>query len=736
MLTTIGQFQTRVERDFAGLISDLQSLTGRYGSEEAKAWGRSLRQMSRIFRAESFSPLHLFFGSRGGLALEYQLPASCSWCDVVLLGAHEAKASAIIIELKDWQTSSDEPGSYEGLVLRNGMQELHPSDQVRGYTEYCRRFHSAVQDHSASVHGCVLLTRDRWRDAYTAEPNTRLASEYPLFTTADEDLEGPFPAFLRHRLTEPHEAFASAFEEGRYRQRRGFVAQIGAQILDPSTSVFELLDGQRRAFAHCRALIRQSFHSARTERPNKRVVIVRGPPGSGKSVIAVRLWAALVTDQKLPEGDVIMATTSTSQNKNWAWLFDQASHVPGARGVVRKATGYTPITTQDLGNLRKVRGKTWLADAGNWRDHLKTLRAVGYTFRENTEDNANLVSIIDEAHALINPEHVEGRGQFGFVVSLGPQAYHIIRSSLLSVFLLDPLQGYRERENTSIDDIRDWSRELGAGDPIEVSLEGLQFRCGGSSEYVSWVESVLAGASAGDNARLATSWHQSTSNSSALNSDRSRASPQRTSAVANPPMDVRLFEDPETWEAALRQRYSEKSSVRLLATYARPWNTKTFLDPHVLSADEMDFHEKYHIAGKAKYWSRIWNFVPNGSDYTWFVSGHPAGRIATDPLCEVGCPYAVRGFDYDYAGILWLDDMLWRGGRWQVNPEKVHESGIATLTRAARGEAKRERIGPKMNELLERVGQAYRILFTRALKGVYVWVPDAETRSFLGASLG
>jgi predicted RNase H-like HicB family nuclease len=35
----------------------------------------------------------------------------------------------------------------------------------------------------------------------------------------------------------------------------------------------------------------------------------------------------------------------------------------------------------------------------------------------------------------------------------------------------------------------------------------------------------------------------------------------------------------------------------------------------------------------------------------------------TDPLCEVGCPYAVRGFDFDYLGLLWLGDLLWGDGR-------------------------------------------------------------------------
>lgn len=378
--------------------------------------------------------------------------------------------------------------------------------------------------------------------------------------------------------------------------------------------------------------------------------------------------------------------------------------------------------TQTLGALRKKRGKQWLGDSAKWRDNLKALRNHGVPFRGGSEDNANLVSIVDEAHALINPEHKEGRGQFGFVVSAGPQAYHVIRSSLLSVFLLDPLQGFRQRENTTLEDLRQWSKELGAGDPIEVSLEGMQFRCAGSTEYVRWVESLLSGAEADANAQLARSWHRAGG----------KRGPKQGAKL--PGMEVALFDEPESWEAALRAKVDAGNSARLLASYARPWKTKDATAPHELERSEKDFNERYVSGGKSRTWSRVWNVAPNGN-YSWFVAGHRASRIAKDPLCEVGCPYVVRGFDFDYVGLLWLDDVVWRSDRWVVNPANVHESGFAILTRAALREAKAKSPGDKTAELMERVMQAYRILFTRALKGVYVWVQDGETREHLAASL-
>jgi len=85
MLITIDELNRWFREDPAGVVGTVQEETGRYGAEEAKAWQRSIRIMLQVFRAPSFQPLHLYFERRGNLALEYQLPASSSWADVVML---------------------------------------------------------------------------------------------------------------------------------------------------------------------------------------------------------------------------------------------------------------------------------------------------------------------------------------------------------------------------------------------------------------------------------------------------------------------------------------------------------------------------------------------------------------------------------------------------------------------------------------------------------------------------
>ncbi len=460
MLLTIAEFREAVRSDRPALIAELQSATGRSGDDEREAWESSLPALADVLAAPALGRLHMYLGGHGYLALEYQLPAASSWCDVVLLGRGAATPSVVIVELKHWITRGDRPGLAEGLMERSGSVTLHPADQVRGYTEYCRRFHSTVQDQGADVRGCVLFTRDYFAEAYAEPPNDALVRDYPCFTLSPQVVREAWPAYLARTLNSPDEKFARAFVAGRYRQDRGFVRQIGAQIRDRANSPFELLDHQRRAFALARARLESEVLGRGS--PRKQVIVIQGPPGSGKSVLAARIWSALVTDDRLPEGAAVLTTTSTAQTSNWSKLFQVAGDARAASGVVKRAASYVPLTTQALGRLRRNHGADFARDALAWRDNVQLLRAWGIPFQDGACDEQYLVSVVDEAHALINPEHSEGRGQFGFAPTFGPLAWHIIRCSTVSIFLLDTEQGFRDRENTTLADICRWAEELGA----------------------------------------------------------------------------------------------------------------------------------------------------------------------------------------------------------------------------------------------------------------------------------
>lgn len=642
---------------------------------------------------------------------------------MVLLGKHENKPAAVIVELKHWQTRTDKAGDAEGLMVRHTGIALHPSDQVRGYTEYCRRFHSAVLDWKANVNGCVIFTKDPFCAQYGAPPNDNLVKDYPFFTLNESEVQKTIPGYFSNKLTDQDRYFAEAFEKGHYKQDRGFCRHIAAQINESSNSPFELLDGQRTAFALCKSNIEKNvFKNAfKGELPKKMVILVDGPPGSGKSVVAAKIWASILSDGRLPKGDVVFVTTSDSQNSNWISLFRQAAGQAGGGGVVVKANEYIPITTQEVGKIKKIYGENVFKDASEWRSNLpliKSYRKEGF----RVHDDTFLVSIVDEAHALINPESSDGRGQFGFAVIAGPQAYHIIRASAVSIFFLDTKQSFRERETTTVDDLKKWADELGAGEVIEISLAGNQFRCAGSKEYVDWVEGSLYGNKPSQIAELASQWRKSPP---ANSGEKSAKNPNR--------LLFQIFDTPAQMEAALRSCVEDGYSARLLASYAREWKTKKPNWPHDLPYDQKDFCETFQDNGVEVQWAKIWNFLPRPGDYTGFVQAIKGTPMYDDQLCEVGCPYVVRGFDFDYIGILWLEDLVFRDGNWVVDLDHIFETGLMRHRSRANEELDPE--GPAHQDLKRKVIQGYRILLTRAMKGVYIWFKDEETREYIESCL-
>jgi hypothetical protein len=710
VLLDIDTFRRRTRYDLDGLVSELAHETHRATPAELTAWRNSLPSVAAVLAHDSLRGFHIHLGERGRLVVEYRLPSSPYWADLVLLGRGKDGPSAVVVELKDWNTQGDRAGSREGLIARRMGETLHPSDQVRGYVDYCKRFHSAVQDSNAAVSGCVYFTYSSSVDPYRQGPHARLVEEFPIFARNEADLEVAFPRFLTERLVEPDPDFAQKFDAGVYKQERGFVRQISAAIKRPATSPFVLLDKQREGFELCMACVERRLKparpSVRTE-TGKSVVVINGPPGSGKSVIAAHLWATLIDDEKI-DGNVVLTTTSTAQRTNWEAMFTKAVGSRSARGVVIGSNAYNPGINQNWLKSERAAGRPTTIQS--WRENLASFHAADGKVK--CKDNAFAISIVDEAHGLIDPtvEDRKGMAASGWMLHAGPQAWHVIRASKVAIFLLDPAQSYRDNETTTIARIKEFAEEFGASF-TEISLEGSQFRCSGSVEYMNWVDRAL-------------SLRESTSPASDTYDD---ANWERKRGGS---YSFEVFDDPQSLEEALRAQISEGHSARFVASYARKWATQGVSDPHRIDAAKKDFNLPYERDGARKTWTRIWNYAPDG-DYSLFIQAPDGSPTHTDPLCEVGCPYVLRGFDFHYVGLLWLSDLVWRDTRWRVNLEHVHESAW----RLAVSAAKKRKSGAE-DEVIRRLQRGYRILLSRAMLGTYVWFEDDETREHMSTLLG
>ena len=401
------------------------------------------------------------------------------------------------------------------------------------------------------------------------------------------------------------------------------------------------------------------------------------------------MWAEAV---KCLDGKetVVFSTTSSAQRKNWEKLFKQAGRHRVAGGLVKTANSYNPGITSHWVNLKKAAGENI-----NIRDYKNNIQIYLQEHTSKCKDDLYFLSIVDEAHALIDTVKAQpGVFNGGHELHAGPQGWHIIRSSRITIFLLDTNQSFKDNETTAIDDLYNYANEFNAH--IEhIKLEDAQFRCGGSIEYVNWLDKLLELNIADNN-----------------------------SIYFQNKFIFEIVRDPFELENKLRNQISNGKTARLAATYSREWKTKKNNKPHELEDIEKDFCIDIIINNESKKWSKIWNYVPN-EDYTVFIQAPPESVMHKDPLAEIGCPYVLRGFDFDFIGLLWLKDLVWRDNHWVADPKHSFDTAFnITRPRAIRN-------GKESNDyknFLEKTLRSYRILLTRPLRGIYIWFEDEETK--------
>lgn len=706
MLLTIKEFCSFIDRDISGFVKELAKISRVVSTHEENAWMQSFPAVSAMLtcaikQQPSIAYAHV---STSNLVLEYKLPSASAWCDLVVMGQNMlGEKHVVVIELKNWyKDAQDEPGSIEGLIWHNGREKQHPSDQVKGYTEYCRRFHSTVQEESASISGCVFFTQAIDTAPYLQVPNAKLVKEYPIFNTNNKE---ELSAYLTVRVAKQDLEFSKRFLKGYYKQDRNILVQVAKNLSSHAESPFVLLDKQRVGFN----LVKERLKN-RLQDKKKQVIIVDGPPGSGKSALAINLWfdSVLTYVHKRPKLDVhnvLFVTTSSSQRTNWEDTFSTFGKDYNARRFIMAANKFNPgISSGTIPDLKRHfsrKGERYITSNGSlakpyWKEY------IDYIEREkgnlNYFPNQHFISLVDEAHALIDPtiDNYKTNKHAGWVQQAGPQAWHIINASQVSVFFMDSKQSYRDNETTSFAAIKSFATELDAAVEV-ISLNDMQFRCGGSKDYVDWLESLF------------------------------REKPLLNIQKWKDQFHFEIVDYPHVLDEKLGAFHKKGKVVRLLSSYTRDWVTKNAKIPHDLPLSDMDFYFNYEANGDKIEYGKIWNYAPK-EDYTLFVKAPLDSRMGGDPLCEVGCPYVVRGFDFDYVGLLWLEDLVYRKGKWEVMIDAVKETALSSTIRAARDSG-------DYDKLLEKVMLGYRILLTRAIKGVFVYCHDKETKEYIQSRL-
>ncbi|MFC5181346.1 DUF2075 domain-containing protein [Actinomadura harenae] len=416
-----------IERQFVGVINDhLRTMTGRgAGEAERKSWRRSLPVLARDLVDAGLGKVEML--------VEYQMPRSNKRADVVLAGMDRrtGRDLYVVVELKQW-SRAELFEENEKLVVVPGYTRAaqHPLSQVRDYCDAITDSVGAVHDEPESVRGVAYLHNAEDRDVddlfdLVQDERTR------MFT---KTRRGAFLDYLRAQFApEPGAGAADRLLDSRIAPSRKLMEVAAEEIRNREQ--FVLLDEQRVAYEMVMHAVRKAFRS-----DTKRVVVITGGPGSGKSVIALSLLGELNR-----QGRSVL-------------------HATGSRSFTQ--------------TMRKHVGK------GDRR--LQEFFMYFNSFMD-AEKNELDVLICDEAHRI--RETSENRFTRAGQRTGRPQVDELIAAARVPVFLLDEHQVVKPGETGTVEAIRSHARNLGFR-VDQVDLDG-QWRCGGSAKYERWVLDLL-----------------------------------------------------------------------------------------------------------------------------------------------------------------------------------------------------------------------------------------------------
>jgi DUF2075 family protein len=400
---------------------------GGSGLSQINSWKMSMMYMSNIL-IQSEIPDDV------SVAIEYQVPNTSKRVDFIVAGINEEnEESVVIVELKQW--SEAEKTNKDGVVksfVGHALRELtHPSYQAWTYALLIKEYNETVRKDNIQLYPCAYLHN-----------YPRKAYDDPIINDFYQEYMNQAPAFLRDD-TEQLSKFIKKYirkadkkdilyriDHGRIKPSKSLGEQIGSML--DGNKEFYMIEEQKVVYEALKDLA-QTIDDGK-----KRTVIIKGGPGTGKSVIAINLLVELINEHQY---NTQYVTRNSAPRSVYSALL---------KGYRKKSF---------IDNLFKGSGSYVETE----RDYFDCL-------------------IVDEAHRL--------NEKSGLFSNLGEnQIKEIIHASKLSIFFIDEAQRVTFKDKGSIEEIRHWAKKQHS-DVYEMELTS-QFRCNGSDGYLAWIDNLL-----------------------------------------------------------------------------------------------------------------------------------------------------------------------------------------------------------------------------------------------------
>lgn len=426
--TKQGFLEDIISGDIETKIEDLiyEKMNRRSAPSEIKSWVNSLKDMYIVMSNQEI-PFEC------EVAIEYRIPNSNKRVDFIVTGEdfHNQK-HAVVIELKQWSsvTSIKTKDAIVSTWLGGGLREtVHPSYQAWSYASMIYDYNQNVRNKDIQINPCAYLhnyeiTED---DPLLDDHYSYYIEKAPVFSKKETRY---LSQFIAKFIKKPNNTILYEIDNGKIIPSKSL--QDTMVSLLKGNKEFVLLDDQKVVYETINTTVKN------LEIDEKRVIIIKGGPGTGKSVLAINLLASILNMQK----NVIYVTKNSAPRNVYLEKLVQ-------------------------GNYKKVQINNLFRGPDNF-----------YTIGTDLFDCV----LVDEAHRL--------REKSGMFANKGEnQIKEIINASRVSVFFIDDYQQVTTRDIGSIDEIKKWANYLNV--PIIEDELTSQFRCNGSDGYLAWIDNAL-----------------------------------------------------------------------------------------------------------------------------------------------------------------------------------------------------------------------------------------------------
>ncbi|MFH1226525.1 MAG: DNA/RNA helicase domain-containing protein [Planctomycetota bacterium] len=288
---------------------------------------------------------------------------------------------------------------------------------------------------------------------------------------------------------------------------------------------------------------------------------------------------------------------------------------------------------------------------------------------KKVKENEFDLLLIDEAHRIektSNNRYTKAEDRSDM-----PQVQQLIRCAKTTVFFIDDRQNVRSQETGNSDLIKKYAKELGA--IIEEVELKTQFRCMGSNNYLEWIESVLG------------------------------FKEERKVLKKTEKFDFKIFDSPQKlYDFIYKKEFEKANSARVVAGYCWPWS-----DPNPDGSLVKDVQiGSFKMPWEARDGFRLAKGTPKWYEWAYKTKG----------VEQVGCIYTAQGFEFDYIGVIIGDDLVYDPATDSLKAD-INANSDSTLKRDAKN-------------IDTYIRNIYRVLFSRGMKGCYVYFTNKATEKF------